>query len=291
MKHAILVGYGSIGAKRARILRGLGWDLMIWEPDKQLKRRAVLDGFTDVLQVKFPDMLSAIGLTRESTVAFICSPPKYHADHAIACLEAGCHVFIEKPIAHTMEDARRISEAANGRHVMVGCNYRYANLPGFAQSIRGLDILLKYDLPTARPNWRRSYVNDPSQGGLILDSGVHAIDLAQQLAGPIARIIGVEKPKDSRLGIEDAVQIVLQHTNKIMTRIHLDWTKKKAVRRVICEVNDQYWHVDLWDGTDAMFEREMKAFLEAIENDKAPPNGPEEATETLKWCLNARDML
>ena len=301
MKRALLVGYGSIGAKRARILRNMGYLLTIWEPNKASRLQAVSDGFVDVLQVKFPDMLSVCDGPRGATniynstnitVAFICSPPKLHAQHAIACLDAGYHVFIEKPIAHTLEDARQIAWAAvlNNREAMVGCNYRYAELPNFSQNVRALDILLKYHLPTARPGWKDSYANDPAQGGVILDSGAHAFDLAQVICGPIARIVRVDMPEKRFLGaqVEESALITLKHMNNIMTRLHLSWTKKTPVRKVICEVNDQYWHVDLWDGTDKMFEREMDVFFAAIESGDAPPNSPDEAMETLRWCIEAK---
>lgn len=303
MKRALLIGYGSIGAKRARILRSMGYLLTIWEPNKTSRLRAVSDGFVNVLQSGFPDMLDVCDSYTSATGAFICSPPKLHAQHAIACLDAGYHVFIEKPIAHTISDARQISESAisNDREVMVGCNYRYGavfrwdtdtpiELPRFTQNVRSLDILLKYHLPTARPGWRDSYANDPAQGGVILDSGAHAFDLAQVICGPIAKISKVEIPEKTFLDaqVEESVLITLKHTNNIMTRLHLSWTKKTAVRKVICEVNDQYWHVDLWDGTDKMFEREMEVFFASIESGAAPPNTPDEAMETLRWCIEAK---
>lgn len=59
--------------------------------------------------------------------AIVCSPSSLHAEHAIAALDAGLSVMIEKPLASSVAQAKTIIEAAkrNGRHVVVAENYRY----------------------------------------------------------------------------------------------------------------------------------------------------------------------
>ncbi len=187
MSCALLIGYGAIGAKRARILRDFGWTVTVWEPAVERQMAAVADGFKDVQPLgRFPVMRDG-----PAEVAFVCSPPRHHADHVIVCLEHGCHVFVEKPIAHSLTDAVKICKAAktSDRHVMVGCNYRFwDDIRMRPEYLERIEITMRYHLPTARPNWRDSYVNEPEQGGVVLDSGAHAIDLARYLAGPIKRI-------------------------------------------------------------------------------------------------------
>lgn len=282
---ALLIGYGSIGQKRCRILRDFGWLVTVMESSGDRRLQAFADGFKDVW--------SAFPITWSGSVAFVCSPPKNHAEHAIACLEAGHHVFIEKPLAHTLADARRICDVANNRHVMVGCNYRFGNkliMP--RDAIRSLDIALEYDLAAARPNWRDTYVNDPVQGGIVLDSGVHAIDLARVMVGPIKLVYGYSVPSSLGGLYDNTAEITLLHANGILSRLHLSWTASKPVRKLVCETKTgQPWHLELWDGTDTMFECEMRAFLQAVKDDNQPPNGPEEAIETLRWCLAARKLV
>lgn len=291
-RRALLIGYGSIGQKRARILRDFGWKLTIWEPDALRRLTARADDFTDI--EPGGDATRVNG----TEVAFICSPPIYHAEHAVCCLEQGCHVFIEKPIAHTLMDAHEICRAAamSDKHVMVGCNYRFWNGLRFKpEQLDRLEITMRYHLPTARPNWRESYVNDPVQGGVVLDSGSHAIDLAQWLAGPIARIHHTATGQPGNGLVEDVADIQLIHKNGITTDIDLSWVSKRTQHQVkfITEQGHR-WVSSLWDGTDAMFQREMRAFLRSVTRvpiSSAPPNPPEEATETLRWCIEARDMV
>ena len=56
----------------------------------------------------------------------ICTPNAFHAENAIAALEAGCHVLCEKPIATTLKDADRMIAAAKKarKKLMVGFTHR-----------------------------------------------------------------------------------------------------------------------------------------------------------------------
>lgn len=63
----------------------------------------------------------------EPEAIFVCSPDCYHADMVIDALNAGCHVFTEKPICYSLEDVARIKQArdANGRILQVGYMKRF----------------------------------------------------------------------------------------------------------------------------------------------------------------------
>lgn len=294
---ALVIGYGSIGAKRARILHDFGWHVTIWEPDASRRLAARAHGFTNVRPRGTQRGQVPVDATRagEADVVFVCTPPKDHALTAAVCLSVGCHVFIEKPIAHTVTDARLICKvaAASDRHVMVGCNYRFWGGHKLKpETIHALDITMQYHLATVRPDWRDSYVNDPVQGGVVLDSGVHAIDLAAHLAGPIDAIANVYLGK-LVIGalVEEDATIHLRHKNGVCSHLRLSLARREARCLTIETKTGHRWHSELWDGTDGMFERETREFLRCVKNGKAPPNGPEEATETLRWCIEARDMV
>src|SRR6185369_10663893 len=57
-------------------------------------------------------------------VVTIASPAVFHAGEALAAIEAGKPVYVEKPIAVTLEDARAIQAAAEGRGVVVACGHQ-----------------------------------------------------------------------------------------------------------------------------------------------------------------------
>ena len=97
----------------------------------------------------------------------VCTPPETHADVAVAALEAGRDVLIEKPLATTLEDADRIVAAAQGRLAATGFQLRcHRKLPAAAAELHGV-----WSGPT-----------DASVGPL-LDRAVHHVDLWRALLG------------------------------------------------------------------------------------------------------------
>jgi predicted dehydrogenase len=71
------------------------------------------------------------------TLAIVATPADLHADHAEACLGGGCPVLVEKPLAHSLEGARRIAEAADRARLpaLVAHNFRFRPLE---RAVRGV---------------------------------------------------------------------------------------------------------------------------------------------------------
>jgi myo-inositol 2-dehydrogenase / D-chiro-inositol 1-dehydrogenase len=117
-------------------------------------------------------------------------PPQFHAEAALAALEKGKHVFIEKPLALNLADCDRLLEAgarAPTRKVMVGFNLRWHRLVRQARDIINRDELGRIKLvrtifTSAATNsaWRSSL---ETGGGVIFDLGVHHFDLVRFLFG------------------------------------------------------------------------------------------------------------
>ena len=122
----------------------------------------------------------------------ICAPNGFHADYAIAALEAGKHVICQKPLAPTPAEIRRIIEARDkaGKLVMTAQQYRFAAI---SQALKAtVDAgrlgriyharcwyLRRAGLPV-RPGliYKRN-----SGGGVCIDIGVHVLDLTLWLMG------------------------------------------------------------------------------------------------------------
>ena len=110
-------------------------------------------------------------------------PHDAHADPAIAALNAGKHVVIEKPFALTLDDADRMIEAADKAGVMLSCfhNHRWdGDLMRLRQMIRADEVGTVYhiDVGTAhfmppKPWWRSS---KRVSGGVLYDWGAHHVD-------------------------------------------------------------------------------------------------------------------
>jgi len=123
---------------------------------------------------------------------FVTTPNTTHRAPVLAALEAGVHVFSEKPMATSLADARRILEAASrGRGLyQVGHNRRFAPAYKAAKariadgSLRVTSAHIKMNRGELRqPPW----VGDRAvTGGFLYESTIHLLDMARWLLGEVA---------------------------------------------------------------------------------------------------------
>jgi myo-inositol 2-dehydrogenase / D-chiro-inositol 1-dehydrogenase len=124
----------------------------------------------------------------------VCLPPQLHAEVALAALEEGKHLFIEKPLALSLADCDRLMEASKrdpSRKIMVGLNLRWHRLVRQSRDIISRGELGPIKLVrtvfttgkqpgTTAGAWRAS---PDTGGGLIFDLGVHHFDAVRFLLG------------------------------------------------------------------------------------------------------------
>jgi predicted dehydrogenase len=137
----------------------------------------------------------------------VATPNDLHAPLAIAAMEAGKHVLVEKPLAHTSAAGREMIAARDrtGRVLMVGFNQRF--VPVFATARRRILAGDIGRITFARANWNMRPKDDGkrwqrgdwmltrerSGGGPLLDLGIHKLDLALFLLGfpRVASVFGI----------------------------------------------------------------------------------------------------
>lgn len=141
---------------------------------------------------RFTDDYRALLAMDDIDVVSVCTPNDQHEEMVLAALEAGKHVYVDKPLAVTEESARRMAEAAGsaGVSTRVVFNNRY-----FPATLRAKELvdagavgeLLQYNArylhsgsidPNRPAGWKQR-----GQGGVMLDLGSHALDLMVWLAG------------------------------------------------------------------------------------------------------------
>lgn len=133
----------------------------------------------------------------EMDAVIVASPNYLHAEHAIAALEAGRHVLVEKPMATTLADCDAMIAAAEraGKVLAVGLEMRRFQLFEAVKAVLdageiGAPLHLKLDL------WRRPHRSgaggwkaDPDKlGSAILEEPIHYLDLARWLLGEPAYV-------------------------------------------------------------------------------------------------------
>ena len=179
-----IIGAGYIGGLHAAVLAR----------DERVQIAAVHDALGERAEtlartIGARAMATAAELIEASDAVYIATPNTGHTEFALASVRAGKHVFCEKPLATTLEDARLILEASlQSEHVFqVGFNRR------FAPAYRMLKEQLAEQPPhSAHVKMNRgellkpAWVGDPAlTGGFLYETTIHMFDLLRFLFGDI----------------------------------------------------------------------------------------------------------
>jgi predicted dehydrogenase len=162
---------------------------------------------------------------KDLDVVIISLPNSLHRESATLALEAGVNVFVEKPLARTVEECQEISNAVrkSGRKLTVGHCMRFLDsieqvkkhvdkgLVGSLEVITAEEILngpfSHGAVPTPVPEWWFNPQN--TGGGVLLDLGYHMIDLFRFFGGEADAVFSMLDHK-MRLPMEDGAIVVLR---------------------------------------------------------------------------------
>jgi myo-inositol 2-dehydrogenase / D-chiro-inositol 1-dehydrogenase len=165
---------------------------------------------------------------------FLCTPPATHADLALAVLERGVPLYLEKPIARTLEDAARIVEAAAASGTVCTVGYQWHALDlleDVAELLEGDEIGLLVGTsigPTASRPW---FIDRKAGGGNLLERGSHHLDLARTVAGEVRSVsAAASRVRLARHGsdegdIDDALTMLLKMDSGALATVVIAWTR------------------------------------------------------------------
>jgi myo-inositol 2-dehydrogenase / D-chiro-inositol 1-dehydrogenase len=131
----------------------------------------------------------------------VCTPPSHHREPAVAAADRGLAVYLEKPVAASLDDADAIAAAVSVAGVVcaVGYQYRVLRLPDGPPPRVLLGRGLSEPEPAAAA---RPWFGDPTQGGSqVLERASHLIDLERALAGEVVQVAGFEHGGIASLGL------------------------------------------------------------------------------------------
>ncbi len=161
----------------------------------------------------------------------VCSIPSTHKEIVFDLLEAGIHILCEKPLAISVKEAEQMLIKAQEKKLLLlpAHKFRFFDEVSAAKEVLQQGVLgriLNFRLMFGGQidmagTW---YANKAiSGGGVIMDNGPHALDLARYLFGEIEGI-SAKVSKFQDIDVEDTAQLICLHTQGIKGTIDLSWS-------------------------------------------------------------------
>jgi myo-inositol 2-dehydrogenase / D-chiro-inositol 1-dehydrogenase len=173
-----IVGAGWIAGTHASTLARLAGARVVASADVVPGRA----GYTDWREMLARERLDAL---------LVCTPPDAHRDVTVAAAQAGVAVYLEKPVAHTLDDAEAIAAAVALSGVVCAVGYQYRAISFLGDLPRGAAVLIGMGVSDTM---ERRWLGDRARGGgMMLERASHLIDLERAVAGDVAAVTAVEQ--------------------------------------------------------------------------------------------------
>jgi predicted dehydrogenase len=251
----------------------------------------------------------------------LATPNDVHEEQALACAERGRHVFVEKPIADTVEAGERMRDAcaAAGVTLMVGHAFRRL---GAARRVKrllddgaiGRVVLAEANMSlpgSFKPGaWRAERARNP--GGPIMQLGIHHVDTLAYWLGPVRRASGRFAHVQSAAEIDDVGVVALEFESGALAALTGSYVSPKtlSLRLLGTEaVLDYRTDFSVWPDAQAldgvttltlagepvefeerdMLAEELAEFGRCIRGEAEPETGAEEGIAALAAVVQALD--
>ena len=239
----------------------------------------------------------------------ICTPPNAHRDAALLALGKRLPVLCEKPLARSVAEGRGIAEAVEraGVPFQIGLCHRFHStvmrLKELIDSAAlGRPVAFRNRFATRIPNIQQSWFANPSisGGGVILDNGVHSIDLFRFLCGEVVSVVAQRSTTIPSLEVEDTAALALTSESGIVGTIELSWNTPGSDNAITVygsagqatvdynaqeiryrRAGDEGWTVE-GESAPNRFAREVAHFLECIKTGAAPSPGIQDGLRALE---------
>jgi predicted dehydrogenase len=314
----LVIGCGSIGERHIGNLLSLSaGEVLAYDIAPQR-----LSLITEKYKVKtYSDLPQALNQALDALV--ICVPPSLHIQFALKGIEHNTHVFMEKPISHTLDGVDKVIKEAKKKNLVVYVGYNMRFHPGLKLvkqllnegkigKVLSADVEAGQYLPDWHPqeDYRRGYTARQELGGGIILDGSHELDYIRWLIGEEVKEVSCFAGKISQLEVdtEDTAEILLKFESNIVTRVHLDFVQRGYSRscKLIGEQGTITWSypdkkvrlltaaANNWQETDTQFEantmytEEMKHFIKCVKGEETPAVDGGTGRRVLEIALAAK---
>ena len=293
-----IVGYGYMGEIRRSVI----------ERHPRLHLAGVCDTSLDVRKnipgVAVFDSCDRL-LSENIDALFVCTPNIHSPEICIGALNAGKHVFCEKPPGRNVEDIRSIQRAETpGAVLMFGFNHRLhpamMKAKVIADSGRLGKILGMRGIygKSGGVNFRQSWRNDKgiAGGGILLDQGIHMLDLFRYFCGDFEFVKCFVDHSFWKFDVEDNAYVILQNKRGQSATMHSSSTLWKHTFRLDIIMEDGYLIIDgLLSKTGSYGRQKLVVGRRQFEDESSALGNPAEEVTTFdkdqSWDLEVDEFV
>lgn len=318
----LIVGLGSAGARHFRNLRSLGCsNFVFYRTHKGTLEEPEAAGWPET------DNLES-ALNHHPEIAIIANPTALHVPIAMEIARAGCHLFIEKPLSHTLDGCAELEELAGHLKLvtMVGCQFRFHPLlltlrehleDGRIGKVVGARAEWGEYLPGWHPweDHRAGYSARSDLGGGSILTLIHPLDYLYWLFGEVNRVhASACNIASLQTDIEDDLaELTLEFESGMVGQVHLDYLQRPPTHTLTVWGEDGRADLDYLAGNlrwmsfdgqvqvervpegferNTMFVNEIQHFMECVERRVPTMATLTEGISVLEIALRAkRDAL
>lgn len=314
----LIVGLGSVGVRHLKNLLGLGYkDVILCRTGRS--EMVGVDSFSYL--PTFYDLDEA--LAPKPDVVMVTNPTALHVPVAIKAAKAGCHLFIEKPVSHSLEDLDELSKIVQERQLItfIACQFRFhphiVQIKNWLHEKKLGKVASAYAqwceyLPDWHPweDYKQGYSAIRDLGGGVLVTQIHPVDHLYWLFGEISHSCGAVA-STGILGIEvdDTAHIILVFESGVIGVVHVDYLQKPRVHNLSiigekgkiewdCHKNrlaivthggaEKLFPIPQGFERNKMFVSELQHFIHCVEQKKETLIPLREGVEVLKAVLAIR---
>jgi predicted dehydrogenase len=298
-----VIGVGTMGSNHARVLASLSGVDLVGVADPERGQRELVTRVLGCPAVGDLEGLLKLGVDAVT----IAAPTHLHREIALACVDRGVHILVEKPIASSVDEGHDIISAARraGLTLMVGHVERFnPAVQAIKEAIRGEDIL-SIAITRVGPFPPRM-----SNVGVVIDLAVHDIDLISWFTD--SDIVEVQSQLSSAMAErEDIALLQFRTASGVLANINTNWLTPFKARNVTVATRGKYVMGDLLTrqvtecfgfrpdgsysmrhlsvGHDEPLRAELIAFIDAIRSGKSPAVTGEEGVASLEIAIRCLD--
>ena len=225
-----IVGYGVVGKRRHDALKKISDFQVTAISDINFNKNNKLSGLN--YYSDFKDLIRNENLD----VLFISLPNNFAAEATLLGLKRGAHVFCEKPPAKTLNELEPIKKFLlnSNLKLMYGFNHRFhSSVMKAYQIIRdnkfGKVINLKGTYGKSKmisfnqTDWRTN--RSESGGGILLDQGIHMLDLMNYFVGGFSDIVSIIQNSFWNFDVEDNAFVLMKNRDGVVAQLHSSATQ------------------------------------------------------------------